>query len=120
MFRSSTKGSFDRTTNRAILERAAVTTGRMGSAQKRSAERDAVWPERGSSTWIKLEILFTKTSCAMFPSFLAVFAGRKRRSSLHNGQISTRLVYLKFEMLDLSSVLMSFLEALTCDERDLI
>lgn len=54
----------------------------------------------------------TRTRRDIFPRFRAVFAGKYSRSSLHNGQISTKFVYLKFEILDLSSVPINFLDVL--------
>jgi hypothetical protein len=59
-------------------------------------------------------MFLTRTRRDMFPRFRAVFEGKYRRSSLHNGLMSTKFVYLKFEIFDLSSVPISFLDDLHC------
>ncbi len=68
--------------------------------------------------WIQLVMFFTRTRREIFPWLRAVLEGKYSKSSLHRGQISTRLVYLKLEIFDLSSVPMSFLDALTYEREE--
>ena len=63
---------------------------------------------------MRLEIFLTKTRREIFPKLRAVFAGKYIKSSLQRVQISTKFVYLKLAMLDLSSVPINFLETLVC------